>query len=102
LPFSYFTWVDALWPGGVRRLNANTAGLHRNYGPARQLIPVLCYYLKAHGALLSRGDVDQAHDARMRQAAPNCQFAKVLIERDEYTLLAVRLGQDVFIAWIVR
>jgi hypothetical protein len=38
----------------------------------------------------------------VRQAAPDCQFAEVLIKRDKHALLLlVRLRQDVFIAWIL-
>ena len=65
-------------------------------------MPILRQHLLAHFALLARANVDETHDAAVRQESSDREFPKVLIERDEYTLFTVCLCQDVFITGILR
>lgn len=96
-----FPQRHALWPCSIRWSNAHAACFYGNDGSLGEFITILREHLLAHTALLARSDIDQAHDATVRQASSDRQFAKILIERDEYTLLPMRLGQDVFIARIL-
>jgi hypothetical protein len=59
-------------------------------------------YLLANCALLARAEVDETHDAAVRYASSDRQFAEIFVERDEHTLFPVRLRQDVFITWVLR
>lgn len=52
--------------------------------------------------MLARAGVDETHNSTVGQTSADCQFAKVFVERNEYTLFPVRLRQDVFIAWVLR
>jgi hypothetical protein len=51
---------------------------------------------------LAGSHVHETHDAAVRQAPSDRQFAEVFIERDEHALFPVCLRQDVFITWILR
>ena len=77
---------------GVGWSNANAAGFNRNNGSLRQFNAIPRYDLSAHSTLLARGNVNQSRDAVVRQATSDCQFAEVLVESDEDSLLPVCLG----------
>lgn len=85
-----------------RGANPHAAGLHRDDGSPRQFVPILPQHLLANRALLTRADVDQPHNAGMRQASPDREFAEILVERDEHTLFPVGLRQDLFITRVLR
>src|SRR5262249_53881703 len=90
------------WPTVARWSNAHAAGLHGNNGAPRQFIAILHQHLLANRTLLPCADVDEPHDAAMRQVSSNRQFAEVLIDRDEHTLLSMPLRQNLLVPRVVR
>lgn len=93
---------QALWRSVAGWSNAHVAGLRSDNGSLCQFIPILREHLLAYRALLAHADVDETHDAAVRQATSDRQFPEILVHRDEHALFSVRLRQDVFITWILR
>jgi hypothetical protein len=81
-----------------RRSDAHPAWFHCDNGATFQFLTVQCKYQKYHRGLLSRAEIHQAQDPTMGQATYNGKLTEVLVEGDEYALLALGYGQDLQIA----